>query len=174
MPNEDVLYMGTAKSDAGHLASHLARWRISHGERAWYATSSQHAQLCPALRVESSEGDVMRSTHIHRAPTLPRYYPLISFFLGMVSLYAGRLVFFGGGTSAAPRVRWIDPFQFHVALAALITAAGLVAVLVGAASLRHSAWRTAHAPGVLLGMLCGAATFILGAMHVTFLLTVAG
>lgn len=115
----------------------------------------------------------MRSAHIHRPFALPRYYPLISFFLGMLSLYAGQLVFFGSGTSAAPRVRWIDPFQFHLALVALITAAGLMAILVGAAGLRHGAWRTAHAPGVLLGMLCGALTFILGAAHVAFLLTVA-
>lgn len=115
----------------------------------------------------------MRSTHLRHTLALRRYYPLISFFLGMVSLYAGRLVFFGGGTSLAPRVRWIDPFQFHVALALLITLLGLAAVILGVAALRHSAWRTAHAPGVLLGMLCGAATFILGAAHVTFLLTVA-
>lgn len=115
----------------------------------------------------------MRSTHLRDTLALRRYYPLISFFLGMLSLYAGRLVFFGSGTSLAPRARWIDPFQFHVALAALITAAGLVAMIVGAASLRHGAWRTAHAPGALLGMLCGAVTFILGAAHVAFLLTVA-
>src|SRR5690348_7761993 len=116
----------------------------------------------------------MRSTHPRHPFAFPRYYPLVSFFLGILSLYAGRLAFFGSGTSAAPRVRWIDPFQFHVALAALITAAGLVAVIVGAAGLRHGAWRTAHAPGALLGILCGAATFILGALHVAFLLTVAG
>ena len=115
----------------------------------------------------------MRSTQVHQRLALYRYYPLISFLLGMVSLYAGRLVFFGGGTSVAPRIRWIDPFQVHVALAALITAAGLAAVVLGFSGLRHGAWRTAHAPGALLGMVCGAATFVLGAAHVTFLLTVA-
>lgn len=115
----------------------------------------------------------MRYTHLRHTLALRRYYPLSSFFLGMVSLYAGRLEFFGGGTSLAPRVRWIDPFQFHVALAALITLLGLAAVILGVAALRHGAWRTAHTSGVLLGMVCGAATFILGAAHVTFLLTVA-